>query len=220
MDQKASFAVEGTYVPDQLVAGNAHLLVGRKVTLLAGENRLRGAVLGKIALAAAVTTAFAGTGNGVITMDAVTPVLAGAKQGAYTATCITAAANGGTFRVEDPDGIVLGDVAVGATFADDVKFAIADGTTDFVVGDKFTMTVAAGSGKYKLSAAAAVDGSQAPDLILAEDCDATLADKEALAYARGDFYTGALTLGAGHTVASITEGLRAKGITLLPGMAA
>jgi hypothetical protein len=127
MDYKAKFATEGTYVPDGLLAGNAHLLVGRKVTIASGQAGLkRGTVLGKITA----------------------------------------------------------------------------------------------SGKYAMSASAASDGSETPDLILAEDCDAASADKEALAYARGDFNAGALTLGAGHTVASITEGLRAKGITILPAMAA
>lgn len=219
MDYKAKLTTEGVYTPDKLIAGNAHLLVGRKVTLLAGENRTRGAVLGRASVGAAATS-YAGTGNGTITMDASTPVLSGAKVGNYVATCIAAATNGGTFRVEDPDGFVLGDVAVGATFSDDIKFVINDGATDFVVGDKFTIAIAAGSGKYKLSASAAVDGSQTPDAILAEDCDASAGDKEALAYFRGDFNTGALTMGAGHTAASITEGLRAKGITLLTNMAA
>ena len=76
------------------------------------------------------------------------------------------------------------------------------------------------SSKYQLSASAAADGSQTPDLVLAEDVDASAADKPALAYARGDFNAGALTLGAGHTVTSITEGLRAKGIALLPAVSA
>ena len=123
---KAKFQTEGAYTPDALIAGNAHLLVARTVTLVSGQNLLRGAVIGKV-------------------------------------------------------------------------------TAD---------------GKYQLSLSAAADGSQAPDLILAEDCDATAADAKALAYSRGDFNAGAITLGAGHTVASITEGLRAKGIALLPGIPA
>lgn len=122
---KATFQTEGTYVPDQLIAGNAHLLIARKVTVISGQNLARGAVLGKITA----------------------------------------------------------------------------------------------SGKYTLSASASSDGSQTPDLVLAETCDASAGDKQALAYARGDFAASALTLGAGHTVASITEGLRAKGITLLPVVA-
>ncbi|MBX9818187.1 MAG: head decoration protein [Burkholderiaceae bacterium] len=120
----ASFATVGIYTPDALIAGNAHLLVARKVTLSSGQNLPRGAVIGK--------------------------------------------------------------------------------TTD--------------TGEYVLSTAAATDGSQVPDLILAEAGNATGGDIELLAYERGDFLTCALTLGQGHTVASIKEGLRAKGITLLPAM--
>ena len=123
---KAEFRTEGTYAPDKLIAGNAHLLVGRKVTIISGQNLTRGAVLGKITA----------------------------------------------------------------------------------------------SGKYNLSLSDASDGSQTPDLILAENCDASSGDKVALAYARGDFNANALTLGTDHTVASITEGLRAKGITLIPAVAA
>lgn len=125
MDYKAKFATEGAYAPDGLIAGNAHLLVARKVTVKSGQNLVRGAVIGK-------------------------------------------------------DG-------------DD---------------------------KYLLSLSAASDGSQTPDLIMAEACDASAADKQALAYERGDFNANALTLGTAHTVASIRDGLRAKGITILPAMAA
>ena len=71
------------------------------------------------------------------------------------------------------------------------------------------------SGKYTLSLSAAADGSQTPDLILAEDANATSGDTSALAYSRGDFTTQAITLGTGHTAASVLEGLRTKGIVLL-----
>ena len=120
MDYKATFKTEGSLSHDKLIAGNAHLLVSRKVTIKSGQNVVRGAVLGKD-----------------------------------------------------------------------------------------------GDGKYLLSLAASNDGSQTPDLILAEDCNASAGDKTALAYARGDFAIQALTIGTGHTAASITEGLRAKGITLI-----
>ena len=125
MNIRASFATEGTYTPDSLIAGNADLLVARKVTIISGQNLARGSVLGKITA----------------------------------------------------------------------------------------------SGKYNLSLSGASDGSQTPDLILGEAADASAGDVTALAYARGDFLTTALTLGASHTVASITEGLRAKGITLLTAVA-
>lgn len=126
MNYKAGFATEGTYTPDQLLAGNAHLLMAKTITILSGQSLARGAVIGKI-------------------------------------------------------------------------------TT---------------TGKYKLSASAATDGSETPDLVLAEDCDATGIDRAALAYIRGDFNANALTLGTGHTIASISEGLRVKGIALLPTVSA
>lgn len=71
------------------------------------------------------------------------------------------------------------------------------------------------SSKYNLSLSAAADGSQTPDLILAEDTDASGGDKLTTAYEAGVFQSAALTLGASHTVASIQEGLRAKGIHLV-----
>ncbi len=125
MDYRAEFKTEGVSSSKVLVAGNAHLLVGRKVTLLAGR--------------------------------------------AYAA------------------GTVLGVITA--------------------------------SKKHTVSEAAAADGSEAPDLILVETVDATGGDREALGYARGDFNASALVIGAGHTLDGITEGLRTKGITLLPDMA-
>ncbi|MCK2149525.1 head decoration protein [Marinobacter alexandrii] len=120
-----------------------------------------GTVMGKIVTGGASVVADAGnTGGGTLTLDATTPVLAGAQVGDYTATCIVAAAAGGTFRVENPDGFVLGDVDVGVAFADKIAFTINDGTPDFAVGDLFTVTVAAGSGNFVRHDPAANDGSQ------------------------------------------------------------
>lgn len=48
---------------------------------------------------------------------------------------------GGTFSVTDPDGIVLGTGTVGNAYNGVVKFTIADGSPDFVVGDGFDVTV-------------------------------------------------------------------------------
>ncbi|MDX2223601.1 MAG: head decoration protein [Rhodospirillaceae bacterium] len=156
-----------------------------KVTVLSGQNLKAGHVLGAVLTALTVAApVFAGTGNGAITMDATTPVLASAKVGAYTATCVTAATNGGTFRVEDPDGFVLGDVAVGATFADDIKFVIADGSTDFVVGDKFTITVTAGSSKVRELNLTGIDGSEKAYGVLWDAIDASAADVAGAAIVR------------------------------------
>lgn len=76
------------------------------------------------------------------------------------------------------------------------------------------------SSKYNLSLSAAGDGSQTPDLILAEATDATAADKVTTAYVTGVFNDRAVTLGAAHTADTVREGLRAKGIHLIPTDAA
>ena len=70
------------------------------------------------------------------------------------------------------------------------------------------------SGKYNLSASGAGDGSQTPEAILAEDASAAAADVQAVAIFTGEINELALTLGAGHTLASIRDGLRNKSIFL------
>lgn len=76
------------------------------------------------------------------------------------------------------------------------------------------------SGKYTLSASGATDGSQTPDCILVSDTDASGGDKAAMAYFVGRFNAGRVTLGTGHTVATVTEGLRTKGIHLISAQGA
>jgi hypothetical protein len=157
-----------------------------QVTVASGAGELiPGTVLGKITKGAvAVEAGEENSGDGVLTMDATTPTLANAKAGAYTATCIAAATNGGTFRVEDPDGHLIGDVAVGATFADGIKFVIADGEQDFAAGDVFTVTIAAGSDEYKPYDPEATDGAEVAAAVLYAAVDATSAAATAVVIAR------------------------------------
>ena len=70
------------------------------------------------------------------------------------------------------------------------------------------------SGKFKLSASAATDGSEVPDAILAEAANAAAADVQAVVYFSGEFNESALSLGAGHTLASVKAGLRDRNIYL------
>jgi phage tail sheath protein FI len=82
------------------------------------------------------------TGNGAVgslTADS------DAVLGAWRVICGAAAVNGGTFYVLRPDGAVDGIASVGQAYnsAAGINFTIADGATDFVVGDEFVMTVAA-----------------------------------------------------------------------------
>jgi len=64
------------------------------------------------------------------------------------------------------------------------------------------------SEEYKLSASAAGDGSEAPSVILWEDVDATGGAVEAEALLCGDVRSSELTLGVGHTTATVRKALR------------
>lgn len=206
-----------TYTPDALIAGTEVPLLTKVVTLPAGSGTVvRGTVLGKITIGAATVAAKAGgnaANTGLLTLDAVTPVLAGAKVGIYAVRCIAVAANSGTFRVTDPEGFVLGDVAVGETFANDIKFAIADGTQDFILGEGFDITVAAGSVKHVIVNSANIDGSAVADCILAYTTVVTAgADSKAEAYSQGYFNGDHLTFGGSDTVATHADRLRSLNI--------
>lgn len=217
MSQLASFS-SSTYNPDKLIAGPAPLM-SKKATLLSGENRTRGAVLGKKVTAASSVTGTAdsgNTGNGTIgTLSAGT----GAQVGTYRAVAIEPGTNLGTFAVYDPSGVEIGRAIAGTAFTGQVVFTIADGSTDFVSGDAFSIVVAGATEKYLLAVAAAVDGSQIADAVLAEDCDASAGDAECVVFIRGDFNENALTFGAGHSATTVRETLRGKGINLVPAIA-
>jgi len=216
MINQPSYTADGTLVPLDLVIDLGASDTG---VILSGAGSLTaGTLLGKVTLAGVTASSIAT--KGALTPDATTPRLAGCQLGAYTAVCITAASNAGTFEVFDPKGNSLGThIVAGAAFANQIKFAIADGGVDFVVGDTFTITVAAGSGKYVKSLAASTDGSQYPAAILSEDTDATSADKTTVIYITGRFNSDAVTFGTGHTLASTKDDLRDKGIILQPATA-
>jgi hypothetical protein len=162
---------EGTYAGDWL-RGEVNQNFREAVTLSSGVDLASGQVLGKIKTSTP-TTGTAGTNTGNGTCGSVT---AGnlVKIGTYTLTCIAAATNSGTFEVKDPDGQALGRATVAVAYtSSQINFTIADGATDFIVGDKFTIAVTAGSGKYKAITSGAKDGSQIAAGILLNAVDAT-----------------------------------------------
>lgn len=98
--------------------------------------------LASVTLTASAAALGTNTGNGA--MGAIT-VSAGARHGNYTLTIVEPGANVGTFVVTDPDGIQVGDGAVASAFsAGGLAFTLADGATDFVAGDSFTISVIGG----------------------------------------------------------------------------
>ena len=145
---------------------------------------IAGTVLGQITAAGTVSAAQAAnagnTGGGALTL-ADPAYAAGAKTGVYQITCTTGGADGASkFRVEDPEGVVIGTATGGAAFNKAIKFTIAHATANFVEGDGFTVTLTQASddddGKYVVFSASGADGRQTAVAILYEGCDATSAD--------------------------------------------
>ena len=146
------------------------------VTVLAGSGADRvlsvGEVIGKRTKSSVTATPDGGnTGDGVATLA--TPALGiDAEVGTYTLTCIAAATNAGTFEVLTPKGHKLPDLTVAQAYAGShLNLTIADGATDFIVGDKFTVDVS-GDGKVVALDLTATDGSQEAAGILEADVTA------------------------------------------------
>ena len=214
-----------SYSPDRLLITGFDIQIDN-IVLASGAGALkRGTVLGRITLGAVTSAAKSGgnTGNGTCTPDATAPKQANAIAGIYTLRCITAAANNGTFRLTDPRGRVLGDyiMAAGAvTITNQIKVAIADGATDFIVGDGFDVTIADGSTKFVKAVKTALDGSATPVRVLVDDADATSADCAAAGYREAGLVAGRLVIDASYTLAEIKTLLRDSGLVLKDALSA
>ena len=129
------------------------------ITVLSGQNLEAGDVVGRVKLGIGRISipTVSGTGNGTVSGVFPGPEV---QVGSYVATCTAAAANAGTFSVTCPDGKVLPSATVAVAYTSrHINFTIADGATDYIVGDSFTFvvsttvpTVIGGTGTGVLSA--------------------------------------------------------------------
>lgn len=117
-----------------------------------------------------------------------------------------------TTETYTPDKLVAGEFPM---VRKDVTLLLGQNVTRGTVLGRVTA-----SGKFVKSLSASADGSQVPCAIALEDCDATAADKKIPVALTGEFNKLALTLGAGHTLASIEWGLADKNIYLRDTVAA
>ena len=151
-----------------LAQGNRSI---ENVTIKSGQNIQAGEVLGRELTGSATATADAqNTGDGVMGTVTVTDQ---AKVGTYMLTFLEAATDAGAFMVEDPGGINMGEGNVAAAFsAGGLSFTLADGATDYVPGDQFSIVVTETSVVYT---ALPNDGSEAARCIALEDYNASSA---------------------------------------------
>lgn len=164
----------------------------KSVTVIAGQELVAGQIVAvpRVGAIGAVTAVVGNTGNG--TVSGSITASARAVAGVYRLTCIAITVNGGVFCVVAPNGEVAGFARVGVAFtsAHLSGFTIADGSTDFALGDSFTITVSAGSGKC-----VAYNANEPHEIVgvLAEDVDAALADTPATVYTAGNLLASGLT---------------------------
>lgn len=143
-----------------------------KVKILAGSGAARvltaGMVVGKRTTGTASATADAGnTGNGA--MGAIT-VSGAAKRGRHRLIFEEPGSNVGTFTIFDPDGIPGPKGVVASAYsALGLAFTLADGATDFVPGDAFTIDVQVSDEKWAQLDVAATTGEQVAAGILLDD---------------------------------------------------
>ncbi|MGE4544211.1 MAG: head decoration protein [Pedobacter sp.] len=106
-----------------------------------------------------------------------------------------------------PDNLLAGAYPV---VTDEVTVVTGQTLTRGAVLGKITA-----SGKYALCDSAAVDGSQSPVCILAENCDASAADKTSVpVYLSGEFAETSLTFGGTDTADTHRAALRDLNIYL------
>lgn len=105
-----------------------------------------------------------------------------------------------------PDKLLAGDYPV---VTDIVTIASGQNLSRGALLGKITA-----SGKYVLCDSGAADGSQAPVAILAEDCDASGGDAQAVVYLSGAFNENAVTFGGSDSADTHRAALRDLNIYL------
>ena len=128
------------------------------------------------------------TGNGVLTAANI-EYGASAKVGRYILTCIAASTGSGTFKLTTPENETVPQLlTVGTDYSSDHLIidstTLTDGSADFIVGDKFLITVTSTYCAELLEDS--TNGRQTAYGILAVAADATLAPAYSAAVVRGE----------------------------------
>lgn len=144
------------------------------LTLAAAQTLAEGTILGRREDAlSVVASAVTGGGNGTVGTASVVEGLSVPLVGVHTLTCIAAVANGGRWKLTDPNGALVADdlemnssAGVGSVFeVGGLQFTITDGATDFSVGATATLTVSA-DGKLVPFNPSGAGGAQRPLAVL------------------------------------------------------
>ena len=172
----------GTVILDDKGYKDDLLIFGGAATVVEGT------ILARKAVDDAVAADGSGnTGDGTVTLSTTAEGPVVPLVGAYNLECITAVADGGVFKLEDPNGALLSNNLVmtpgagGATAFElnGLAFTLTDGAANFIVGDKFSLTVVA-NGKLVPFAIGGQGGAQIARSVLTYDVIADGAGNEAI----------------------------------------
>jgi hypothetical protein len=202
---------EGMHPGEFLLSELQGYMSRENVIVASGEVLQPGTVIGFTTALPAAIPGSANVGNGAVTVHGIG---AGARVGSYSAVCLTAGATG-TFKVTGPDSAQLGTLTVGTRFTNSgLDVTIADGATDFAVGDTFTFPIA--RGLAKAWTAAAGDGTQTVGGIVIYKVDASAGAVRTVAIVRQAAVNGRHLMYAAGTTETNKEvaktGLRTLGI--------
>jgi hypothetical protein len=177
-----------------ITAGGTAFVAGDSFTITATQK------VGSPGISSAAGT---NTGNG--TLGSLTANGFAPQLGAYTVSFADAT----HFVVSDVGGAEFGHGTTGVAFSGGgLGFTITAGATPFAPGDSFTITVSAGSGKWRPWDPGNADGSQFATGILFAAKDVTTADLAALAISRdAEVNATELVWPADISAAQITSGL-------------
>ena len=194
------------------------------ITFAGADTFAAGTILARQSVATAITVTpdEGNTGDGAVTAS----VTAGTEvpiPGAWTLTCTEAVANGGVFRLNDPNGAIQATglemtVASAGSTSFEMKgmTIVVTDDTDFVAGDLFTLTVAA-NGKMVPFSPTGAGGAQFPKAILTYDVSAASAgDVAARVAVTGQFRKERLIIDADgddtNVTAAVLDELRSYGL--------
>jgi Bacteriophage lambda head decoration protein D len=182
-----------------------------KAMLAEGQELPAGAILHQTLSAGIATAVGTPGGNGAITVGA---LAFSARIGTYTLVCVAAASNAGTFNFLAPDGEMIRQITVGGGAAanEHMTITIADGSSDFLVGDRYTIQVTGGA--YT----AFVPGTNRADGILYAHVEESAWNRACVVFARkGTVNKHELVWPVGTTdqqIADATASLNDRGILL------
>ena len=171
------------------------------------------------------SVAVVGTGNGTLTL---VEGRRNTKVGNYVLTCIAAATHGGTFKLVDPDGhSVIASIVIPPGAGNSIAFdcdqlagTITDSSTDFIVGDSFTLAVSIDPRQCIAVNSANTSGASVPYAVLSEDVDASATAVRSIGYIEGSFNERALVFGGTDLINDHRDAMRELGMITVPSQPA